>query len=380
MKPIVLLGATGSIGRQTRDVASRQGWEIVGLAARSTSDELLAAANEFPDATVVVADTSGDGRSHFKTVLGDRVQFGDDAIRDLASRRGVVVVNGIVGAVGLQASVAALEAGNRLALANKETLVAGGPVVLEAARRGGGEIVPIDSEHSALWQCLVGERRSDVRRLILTASGGPFRSRSRSELENVTVAEALNHPTWSMGPRITIDSATLANKALEVIEAHYLFNVPYDAIDVVVHPESIVHSMVEYTDGAIIAELGAPDMRLPIQYALAYPERAFAPPDPFDFTAQPLTFHEPDTDTFRCLALGYAAGRIGGSATAVLNAADEVAVAAFLEQRIGFLEIADVIDAALETVEHGPVTNIADVVAYDHEARRVASEWIAGRG
>ncbi len=378
MRPIVLLGATGSIGSQTRDVVARNGWDIVGLAARSASEELLGAAAEFPDASVAVADPTDEGRRRLQSALGARVDFGPDAVDALAAHSGAIVVNGIVGAAGLRASVTALESGNRLALANKETLVAGGPVVVAAAARGGGEIVPIDSEHSALWQCLVGERRGDVRRLILTASGGPFRSRTPAELEEVTVAEALNHPTWSMGPRITVDSATLLNKALEVIEAHYLFDVSYDAIDVVVHPESIVHSMVEYVDGAIIAELGAPDMRLPIQYALTYPDRMSVPPNRFDFTAQNLTFYEPDTETFRCLALGYAAGRAGGSAPAVLNAADEVAVAAFLEQRIGFLQIADVIEATLDTVEHGPVENIADVVAYDAEARRVAAQWIAG--
>lgn len=379
MKPIVLLGATGSIGTQTREVAARHGWEIAGLAARSASDELLQAASEFPDAAVVVADATDAGRSRFANALGRRVAFGDDAVNELASRRGVIVVNGIVGAAGLAASLATLEAGNRLALANKETLVAGGPVVAEAVRRGGGEIIPIDSEHSALWQCLVGERRDDVRRLILTASGGPFRTKSADELRNVTVSEALNHPTWSMGPRVTIDSATLANKALEVIEAHYLFDVPYDDIDVVVHPESIVHSMVEYTDGAIIAELGAPDMRLPIQYALTYPVRAFAPSEPFDFTSTSLTFHEPDVVTFRCLALGYAAGRMGGSAPAVLNAADEVAVGAFLDERIGFLEIADVIETTLSAMDHGPLGSLSDVLAYDTEARRLAAQWIAAK-
>jgi 1-deoxy-D-xylulose-5-phosphate reductoisomerase len=379
VKPIVLLGATGSIGKQTREVAQRHGWEITGLAARSASDELLQAASEFPDASVVVADAAHSGTSPLVNALGQRVTFGHDAVTEMASSREVIVVNGIVGAAGLAASLAALEAGNRLALANKETLVAGGPVVVEAARRGGGEIIPIDSEHSALWQCLVGERRGDVRRLILTASGGPFRSRSTDELRNVTVGEALNHPTWAMGPRVTIDSATLANKGLEVIEAHYLFDVDYDEIDVVVHPESIVHSMVEYADGAIIAQLGAPDMRLPIQYALTYPVRAVAPSGPFDFTSTSLTFHEPDVLTFRCLALGYAAGRTGGSAPAVLNAADEVAVAGFLDERIGFLEIADVIESTLGAMDHGPLNSLSDVLEYDTEARRVAARWIAAR-
>ncbi|MCH7669933.1 MAG: 1-deoxy-D-xylulose-5-phosphate reductoisomerase [Acidobacteria bacterium] len=379
MKPIVLLGATGSIGTQTREVAKRHGWEIVGLAAHRASSDIIRAAREYPDAAVVVTDPSKDGREHLVSELGARVSFGIEAMVDMAASPGAIVVNGVVGAVGLRSSVAALKAGNRLALANKESLVAGGPVVIAAAQQGHAEIIPVDSEHSALWQCLVGEKRGDVRRLIVTASGGPFRGRTTKDLLTVTVDEALNHPTFAMGQRLTIDSATLMNKALEVIEAHYLFDMSYDQIDVVVHPQSIIHSMVEYIDGAIIAQIGVPDMHLPIQYALSYPDRVQTPPEDLDLTAQALTFYEPDVTTFRCLALGYAAGRAGGSAPTTLNAADEVAVAAFLDGRISFLTISEVVEAVLDDAEHGPLCTVDDVIAYDTAARRAALQWITSR-
>ncbi|MDH5374028.1 MAG: 1-deoxy-D-xylulose-5-phosphate reductoisomerase, partial [Acidimicrobiia bacterium] len=244
-QPLVVLGATGSIGRQTLDVAGRLGIEVIALAARRGSNELLSIANDWPDARIVATAATGDERHRMSSVLGRRVAFGPEALEALAGEQGATIVNGVVGAAGLRASVAALAAGNRLALANKESLVAGGPVVLAALARGGGELLPVDSEHSALFQCLVGESPAAVRRLILTASGGPFRGWSRENLDTVTPAQALAHPTWNMGRRITIDSATLFNKGLEVIEAHYLFDIPYDSIDVVVHPQSIVHSLVE---------------------------------------------------------------------------------------------------------------------------------------
>ena len=283
-------------------------------------------------------------------------------------------MNGIVGAAGLAPSMAAATAGNRIALANKESLVAGGDVLTAAVAAGGSEIIPVDSEHSALWQCLVGE--PGYRRIILTASGGPFRGRSRSSLESVSVADALAHPTWAMGSRVTIDSATLMNKAFEVIEAHHLFAAPYDDIDVVVHPQSIIHSMVEYADGSVKAQLGDPDMRLPIQYAITYPDRADTASRRFDITKQDLTFEGPDVETFRLLALGYEAGRRGGSAPAVTNAADEIAVAAFLEQRISFLQIEAVVEQCLENVEWRPMKSVDDVLDADAEARAKAAEVV----
>jgi len=376
---LVVLGATGSIGSQTLDVARRLGCDVVGLAAHSASEEFASLADAWPNATIVATDPNAD-EGPFRRRLGDRAAFGDAAMVALAATPGVVVVNGVVGAAGLTASVAALEAGNRLALANKESLVSGGPVVLDALARGGGELIPVDSEHSALRECLAGEDPSAIRRLVLTASGGPFRGKRRIDLESVGVADALAHPTWDMGPRISVDSATLMNKAFEVIEAHYLFGVPYDAIDVVVHPQSIVHSLVEFTDGSVKAQLGDPDMRHPIQYAITGPTRAPAPPTGFDLTRLDLTFEMPDTATFPCLELGYEAGRRGGVAPAVLNAADEVAVGAFLEGRIPFLSIADVVGATLAVIPDAVPADVADVIAADAHARAVASEEVAQRG
>jgi 1-deoxy-D-xylulose-5-phosphate reductoisomerase len=294
----------------------------------------------------------------------------------MAATPGTITVNAVVGAAGLAPTVAALRAGNRVALANKESLVAGGPVVVAAASVGQGEIIPIDSEHSALWQCLVGETADSVRRLILTASGGPFRGRSRAQMAEVSVEEALAHPTWNMGPRITIDSATLMNKAFEVIEAHYLYAVPYDRIDVVVHPQSIVHSVVEFVDGTLKAELGDPDMKVPIQYAITYPERKPAVLPPFDLTAADLEFEEPDRSSFPCLELGYWAGRTGRSAPAVLNAADEVAVAAFLDGAISFPAIADVVASTLDRVPVVDLGSVEDVLAIDQQARNTAAQFV----
>ncbi len=376
--PLVVLGATGSIGRQALDVAARLGVEVAALAARRGSDQLLELARMFADAAVVAVAPTGDEREKLSAELGERVGFGADLMEELASRPGRTVINGVVGAAGLRASVAALEAGNRLALANKESLVAGGPVVLDALRRGGGTLLPVDSEHSALFQCLVGESSGAVRRLILTASGGPFRGYSVDRLEEVTPGQALAHPTWNMGRRITVDSATLFNKGLEVIEAHYLFGIPYDDIDVVVHPQSIVHSLVEFVDGSLKAHIGEPDMRVPIQYAVTYPERLDGGFEPFDLTRHTLTFEAPDRQAFRALDLAYQAGRIGRSAPAVLNAADEVAVHAFLEGRLGFLGIAEVVERTLDHVPVVDLHSVEDVVAVDQEARGVARSLLGG--
>ena len=372
LRPLVVLGATGSIGRQTLEVAEALGLEVLALGARRGSDELVSLAERYPAARVVAAAATGPEREHCAAVLGSRFAAGAEALANLAAIPGTTVVNGVVGAAGLRASVTALEAGNRLALANKESLVAGGPVIAAALQRGGGELVPVDSEHSALAQCLLGEDPAGVRRLILSASGGPFRGRAAADLETVTVAEALAHPTWQMGRRITIDSATLMNKAFEVIEAHFLFGIGYDAIEVVVHPQSIVHSLVEFVDGSVKAQLGDPDMRVPIRWAVTHPRRAPAGTEPFALAGRSLTFEEPDLEAFPCLRLGYEAGRAGGTAPAVLNAADEIAVQAFLEGRIGFTTIPKIIEQSLEAVALRPVESVEDVLEADREARGVA--------
>jgi 1-deoxy-D-xylulose-5-phosphate reductoisomerase len=278
----------------------------------------------------------------------------------------------------LRATIAGLESGNRVALANKESLVAGGPVVKRALAENGGELIPVDSEHSALLQCLAGEDAESVARLILTASGGPFRGRSSDSLAGVTPDEALAHPTWNMGPRITIDSATLFNKGLEVIEAHHLFDVDYDRITVLIHPQSILHSAVEFVDGSWKGHLGQPDMRIPIQYALTAPDRAPSLARPFDLAGMDLTFEAPDPVSFPALDLTFEAGREGGSSPAVLNAADEVAVAAFLDRRLGFLGIAEVVSATLETADWRALDTVEDVIAADREGREIAASFIAG--
>lgn len=376
--PLVVLGATGSIGAQTLEVADHLGLEVSVLAARSVSDGLVAAARRLPDARVVVAGGSGEERESLVGVIGDRVEFGSEAVVAAAGQPGQIVVNGIVGSAGLRATVAALEAGNRVALANKESLVAGGPVVMAAVRAHGGMVIPVDSEHSALHQCLAGEPPEAVRRLILTASGGPFRGRSRESLAAVEAVEALRHPTWDMGPRITIDSATMFNKGLEIVEAHYLFDVDYDRIDVVVHPQSILHSAVEMVDGSWKGHLGFPDMRIPIQYAITWPARAPSPASPFTLAGMELTFEAPDRAAFPALDIAYEAGRAGGSSPAVMNAADEIAVEAFLQGRLGFLGIADVVHRTLAEVDWRDLVTVDEVIEVDREARAVAASLIAG--
>ena len=377
MNPLVVLGATGSIGRQALEVATHLQVPVVGLAARRLSPELLGLAARYPEATVgVTSPRSGDGPM-ISEALGSRALIGPDALDTLAALPGCTVLNGVVGAVGLSASAVALEAGNRLALANKESLVAGGPVLLAAKRRGGGELIPVDSEHSAVLQCMAGEEPSSATKIVLTASGGPFLGWSLERLEKVSPEEALRHPTWRMGPRITIDSATLMNKGFEVIEAHYLFDMPYDSIEVVIHPQSLVHAMVEFSDGSVKAQLGDPDMRVPIQYALTYPTRSAGKAAAFGVSGRQLTFERPDPIGFPALALAYEAGRRGGSAPAVLNAADEVAVEAFLAGRIGFLGIVEVVERTLERVHSGSMETVDDVRAIDGEAREAAGSFLA---
>jgi len=377
-RPVVVLGATGSIGSQTIEVATSLGLDIAALAARSPSAKLAELATAHPTARVMVAGGSADERAEFAAMVGRPVDFGAGAVIEAARIPGTIVVNGIVGAAGLRATIAGLESANRVALANKESLVAGGPVVKRALTEHGGELIPVDSEHSALLQCLAGEDADSVSRLILTASGGPFRGRSLDSLARVAPEEALAHPTWDMGPRITIDSATLFNKGLEVIEAHHLFDVDYDRIAVLIHPQSILHSAVEFADGSWKGHLGHPDMRIPIQYALTSPDRAPSLARPFDLAGMDLTFEAPDPVSFPALDLAFEAGREGGSSPAVLNAADEVAVAAFLDGRLGFLGIAEVVSATLETADWRALDSVEDVIAADREGREIAASFIAG--
>jgi 1-deoxy-D-xylulose-5-phosphate reductoisomerase len=360
---VAVLGSTGSVGTQALELirGHRDRYEVVALAAGTSHEQLGAQAAEFgvaPDRAKVCGD---DPSALAALAAGDDVD---------------VVLNAVVGFAGLPATIAALEAGKRLALANKESLIAGGPVVNAARTRGGGEIVPVDSEHSALYQALRAGTHREVTRLWLTASGGPFRGRTRSELELVTVEDALKHPTWDMGAKITIDSSTLMNKGLEVIEAHELFGLDYDRVDVVVHPQSVVHGMVEYRDGAVIAQLSMPDMRLPIGLALGAPTRLDEAFGAIDWaTLGSLTFEAPDVEAFPALALAYRAGRAGGGAPAALSAANEVAVAAFLDRRIPWLAIADVLADAVADPP-GNVTDVGDVLAVDRAARERARRLV----
>lgn len=375
----MVLGATGSVGRQTLEVAKHLGLQVTGMGARFPSQELLDLALSHPEAALAVAGgSSGDRKEFANSLAGRDVQFGSEALIALAVRPAQTVMNAVVGLAGLPFTLAALEAGNRLALANKESLVAAGPVLQTALSRGGGELIPVDSEHSAILQCLMGEDQGALARLILTASGGPFRGWSREEMEEVTPAQALKHPNWVMGKRITVDSATLVNKAFEVIEANQLFGISFDQIEVVIHPQSVVHSMVEFSDGSTKAHLGYPDMRIPIAFALTYPVRRPGLVDGFRWPGQSLTFEDVDLEAFPALALGFAAGRQGGSAPTVFNATDEIAVEAFLDGRIGFNGISRVISDALETVPHSNPSNLEEVIEVDREARATAASLIAG--
>lgn len=375
----MVLGATGSVGRQTLEVAKHLGLQVTGMGARFPSQELLDLALSHPEAALAVAGgSSGDRKEFANSLAGRDVEFGSEALIALAVRPAQTVMNAVVGLAGLPFTLAALEAGNRLALANKESLVAAGPVVQTALSRGGGELIPVDSEHSAILQCLMGEDQGALARLILTASGGPFRGWSREEMEEVTPAQALKHPNWVMGKRITVDSATLVNKAFEVIEANQLFGISFDQIEVVIHPQSVVHSMVEFSDGSTKAHLGYPDMRIPIAFALTYPVRRPGLVDGFRWPGQSLTFEDVDLEAFPALALGFAAGRQGGSAPTVFNATDEIAVEAFLDGRIGFNGISRVISDALETVPHSNPSNLEEVIEVDRDARATAASLIAG--
>jgi 1-deoxy-D-xylulose-5-phosphate reductoisomerase len=353
MKRVALLGATGSIGRQA-----------IAIIAGSPELELCALMSGTQPLSTLEA---AHGVQH--------AQVGGSARELLDAAEPDIVLNAIVGFAGIEATLWTLEHGVTLALANKESLVAAGEIAAAAHRRGGGLLLPVDSEHSAVFQCLEGRAPETVDALVLTASGGPFRGRSRAELDDVTVTEALSHPTWSMGRKITVDSATLANKGLELIEAHWLFNIPYDRIEVVVHPTSVVHSLVRFRDGALLAHLGQPDMRVPISFALTFPERSAVTAEPLDFASGlELAFEAPDNDAFPLLPLARSAGESGGTYPCAYNAANEVAVAAFLDGRARFPDIADTVAAALERVDGAAARDLDDLVAADAEARRIAEQ------
>ena len=354
MKRVAILGATGSIGRQAIDiVAVHPELELCALQSGSTPLEELAAEHAV-----------------------EHAQVGGDPVRLLERSAPDIVLNAVVGFAGVRATLWALEHGVTLALANKESLVAAGELAVAAHERGGGLLLPVDSEHSALHQCLEGRDPASVAGLVLTASGGPFRGRTREELADVTAEQALAHPTWRMGPKITVDSATLANKGLELIEAHWLFGLPYDAIDVVVHPSSIVHSLVRLRDGALLAHMGLPDMRVPISYALTYPARSATPVPQLPLEGLTLAFEAVDDHAFPLLGLARAAGERGGTAPCAYNAANEVAVAAFLEGRLAFADIASVVEETLARVDGAPARDLDELVGADDEARRLAARGL----
>ncbi|WP_124727551.1 1-deoxy-D-xylulose-5-phosphate reductoisomerase [Staphylospora marina] len=375
---IAVLGSTGSIGKSTLEVIRQHPgrFEVVALAAGTNAEEMIRQVREFRPKLVSMA--TADAARQVREAVGDQVEVwtGDEGLIAVATHPDATyLVSALVGSRGLHPTLEAIRAGKKIGLANKETLVTAGHLVMEEARRAGVIILPIDSEHSALFQCLNGERKEDVSRIILTASGGAFRDWDRERLKEATVEDALKHPNWSMGAKITVDSATLMNKGLEVIEAHWLFDMPYEQIDVVVHPQSVIHSMVEFRDGAVMAQLGTPDMKVPILYALSHPERLPLDTKRLDFMQiGRLDFRAPDPERFPCLRLAYEAGKTGGTMTTVLNAANEVAVDFFLNRRCGYLAIQEIVERTMEA--HCPVSS--PTLEQIGEADRWAREFAAG--
>jgi 1-deoxy-D-xylulose-5-phosphate reductoisomerase len=381
-RSLAILGSTGSIGIQALDVVSRSPDQlrVVALSASSAWEPLIEQARRHDVRRIALADRDAAARAAEAWTDGEVLAGTDGIVQLITDCECDMVLNGIVGSAGLVPTVAALGEGIDLALANKESLVVGGELVTQLAEATGAQIIPVDSEHSALFQLLASERPGTVDRLVLTASGGPFRGMSAEQLEEVTVEQALAHPTWEMGGKITIDSATLMNKGLELIEAHHLFGTPYEQIDVVVHPQSIIHSLIALCDGATLAHLGYPDMRVPISYALHYPERVDVPLRPLDLVALgALTFEPADEDTFACLRLAREAGRVAGTAPCTLNAANEIAVHAFLAGRLRFIEIARVIDETLAALPAEQVHSFEGLGEADGRARRLAAELVAER-
>jgi len=382
-RSIVVLGSTGSIGRSTLDVVAASGGQlrVLGLTANRNCGELLEQASAVRPRWAVACDSQCANRFDWSDLPAEtELLVGADGIESVASHDEVdIVVAAIVGSAGLTGTWAAVNKGKTVALANKETLVMAGPLVMQRASECGATILPVDSEHSAVFQALQAGRREDLKRIVLTASGGPFRGATREQLENVTVDEALAHPTWDMGPKITVDSATMMNKALEIIEATWLFNVPPDQIDVVVHPQSVVHSLVEFKDGSMLAQLSPPDMKLPIQYALSYPERWECPAARLDLgKALSLDFFPPDGDRFPALALGHEVARRGGTAGAVLNAANEAAVARFLDGQLRFVDIVPACRAVLDNHNFDPSPTLEKLLELDAWARKETQTWSGG--
>jgi len=377
-KRLLVLGSTGSIGTQTLDLLAEDSeLELVGLSAERSVDALIDQARRFGVRRIALADPDAGARAAEAWTEGEVLVGAEGLVRLVVESEADLVLNALVGSAGLGPTVAALGEGIDLALANKESLVVGGELVMALAEATGAQILPVDSEHSALHQLLAGERAGTVEKLVLTASGGPFRGRSRAELADVSVQEALRHPTWEMGGKITIDSATLMNKGLEIIEAHHLFGVPYERIDVVVHPQSIVHSLITLCDGAALAHLGHPDMRVPIAYALHHPDRVEVPVPALDLAqVGALTFEPVDSGAFACLRLAREAAQAGGTAPCVLNAANEVAVHAFLGENLSFLGIAEVIERTLERLPAAPVRAFESLYEADREAREHAAAYV----
>ena len=378
-KGVAILGSTGSIGTQALEVIREQSahLHVEVLSAYSNSNLLIAQAKEFQPNTVVIGDEERLAEVRDALWADDiKVYAGAEALEQVVEMEGIdIVLTALVGAAGLRPTLRAIRAGKDIALANKETLVVAGALVMSEARQRGVNIHPVDSEHSAIYQSLAGEILNPIEKVILTASGGPFRGRQRSSLAGATKAQALKHPNWDMGAKITIDSASMMNKGLEVIEAQWLFGTAYDAIEVVVHPQSIVHSAVQFEDGSIKAQLGLPDMKLPIQYALGYPRRLPCAFERFSFFDYPeLTFERPDLETFRNLALAFEAGRAGGNMPAILNAANEIAVARFLRDEVDFLGMTDIVAGAMAKVDFEAKPDLANLIASDAAARQVAAE------
>lgn len=381
MHSVAILGSTGSIGTQTLEVvaANPRRFSVTALAAYGNELLLEQQIDAFKPALAVLVDREAAGRLLKRYRGSTRILAGEEGLLEAASQTSAsTVVTALVGFAGLRPTIAAIQAGKNIALANKETLVAAGQLVTTLARDKDVKILPVDSEHSAIFQCLQGEQSQTIRRLLITASGGPFRGYVREQLAQVSVADCLRHPNWSMGKKITVDSATLVNKGLEVMEAHWLYGVDYEHIDVLVHPQSIIHSLVEFVDGAVMAQLGTADMHLPIQYALTYPERLPAAFSRLDFSVlSALTFEAPDIETFPALALAYAAGRSGGSVPCVFNAANEIAVYAFLREELKFLDIATVIQTVMAGHTSMETPGLEDLFRIDTWARQAASDCIA---
>ena len=377
VKCVSILGSTGSIGRQSLDIIRGLDVQVVALTAGTSVDRMARQCREFrPKLAVMATQTAAEALKAELADLNIEILWGEDGlIRAASIPEADCVITAVVGMVGLKPTLAAIHAGKRIGLANKETLVCAGKLVMAEAEKFGVEIIPVDSEHSAIFQCLMGcGNPREVKRLILTCSGGPFFGKTREELRTVTKADALRHPNWKMGPKITIDCSTLMNKGLEVIEAMRLYKLPLEQVDVVIHRQSIVHSMVEFVDGAVMAQMGTPDMRLPIQLAMTYPERTTCPVDALDLTScGPLTFCKPDLEAFPCLALAYRCARLGGTACAVMNGANEAAVALYLDDKIGFYDIYDLVSGAVDTIDNTPDPTLEQIL----EADRLARQYVA---